>query len=665
MKTLLTRQFPRWSSNDPLKTMKLPGINASLFLSLLLWCVFASPTFAKEEILSFESTVIVRKDGTLSVDEVIRVRAEGRQIRRGIFRDFPIRSKTKLGFWNSVGFDVTGVLKNDRAEPFFIERHGRFDRIYIGQPSVYLSPGEYTYTIRYETTRQLRHFPDFDELYWNATGNFWSFPIKKAVVRIVLPEGARINRKAAYTGRFGEKGREFQIVHEAADSIVFTTTRTLNAGDGITAAVGWQKGIVPQPSMVTNAFQSLLDNFGFVVLMTGVFGLGRYFYRTWSLIGRNPPKGTIIPLFRPPANLSPAAVSYIHYQGFESSGKGATKPFIAALISLAVKGYLNLSEAGDDLILKNTNSGSSTLGSGERSIYSRLLENRSQFEVTKKNGKKLKSAQNDFDSAILHEYEGVFFKHNFGYFLAGLIASVVVVFACIALQQPSEDVFFKIIISLLTSAAGTFVLYQGLRRIFGWIPGGGSQILGMVFTALGALILFVSLLTVLSTDDLATGAMTAAAAALGIMNVLFFFLVRAPTPGGRKVMDEIEGFHMYLSTAEAERLNMAGAPDMSRQLFERYLPFAIALGVEKPWSDAFSAHLARTAPDEKAGTSYQPRWYSGSRWDSGRLGRATSAMVSSMSASMQSAMPAPKSSSGSGGGGFSGGGGGGGGGGGW
>ncbi|MGI9371359.1 MAG: DUF2207 family protein, partial [Hyphomicrobiales bacterium] len=128
----------------------------------------------------------------------------------------------------------------------------------------------------------------------------------------------------------------------------------------------------------------------------------------------------------------------------------------------------------------------------------------------------------------------------------------------------------------------------------------------------------------------------------------------------------IEGFKLYLSVAEAERMNMADAPDVTQDLYEEYLPYAIGLGVEEPWSEAFASQLARAIPDETSRTPYRPRWYAGSNWNSGSLGRMTTGFVDNMSSSMASAMPAPKSSSGSsGGGGFSGGGGGGGGGGGW
>src|SRR5690606_35745609 len=135
--------------------------------------------------------------------------------------------------------------------------------------------------------------------------------------------------------------------------------------------------------------------------------------------------------------------------------------------------------------------------------------------------------------------------------------------------------------------------------------------------------------------------------------------LRAPTIAGRKVMDEIEGFKLYLTVAEAERMNLAEAPDMSTDLFERYLPHAIGLGVEKPWSQAFAAHLARVVPDAADRAGYYPTWYHGSSWDSGRIAAATSGLASSIAGSVASSMPS-SSGSGSTGGGSSGGGGGGG-----
>ncbi|MEO1141302.1 MAG: DUF2207 domain-containing protein, partial [Pseudomonadota bacterium] len=150
-----------------------------------------------------------------------------------------------------------------------------------------------------------------------------------------------------------------------------------------------------------------------------------------------------------------------------------------------------------------------------------------------------------------------------------------------------------------------------------------------------------------------------------VLNILFYFLLGAPTTLGRKRMDKIEGLRTYLSLAEKDRMNMAGAPDFSTQHYEDLLPYAVALGVEKPWSKAFETWLAAAVAAGAVAASYTPSWYRGSDFNSGRLSDTMDGFSSSMQSGFSSAMPAPKSSSSGFSGGGSGGGGGGGGGGGW
>jgi uncharacterized membrane protein YgcG len=160
-----------------------------------------------------------------------------------------------------------------------------------------------------------------------------------------------------------------------------------------------------------------------------------------------------------------------------------------------------------------------------------------------------------------------------------------------------------------------------------------------------------------------------ALATLLMVNVLFFFLMGAPTPLGRRRMDEIEGLRTYLKVAEAGRMNMAGAPQMSPQHYETLLPYAVALGVEKPWSKAFQTWLAAAvAAGAASAVAYDgPGWYRGRRgFVIDDIGSTMGGLAGEMSKSFTASLPTPKaSSSGFSGGGFSGGGGGGGGGGGW
>ncbi|MBL8502460.1 MAG: DUF2207 domain-containing protein, partial [Rhodocyclaceae bacterium] len=146
------------------------------------------------------------------------------------------------------------------------------------------------------------------------------------------------------------------------------------------------------------------------------------------------------------------------------------------------------------------------------------------------------------------------------------------------------------------------------------------------------------------------------------VNFLFYRLLQAPTLAGRRLLDELAGFRMYLDVAEKDELRVRRGPERTLQLFEKYLPYALALGVENAWAEQFSDILDRARAT--GGADAVPRWYSGSSWDSAGGGFA-GALAGGLSSAIASASSSPGSSSGGGGGGSSGGGGGGGGGGGW
>ncbi|PLX36233.1 MAG: DUF2207 domain-containing protein [Hyphomicrobiales bacterium] len=639
-------------------------------LRRVLFAVFAVllsalPAAAAEQILFYGSDIVVEQSGDLVVTETIRVRAEGGEIKRGIFRDFPVRNVEPNGLYTKVGFEILEILRDGKAEPYHTERINDYVRIYIGDANVFIETGEYLYTIRYRTTRQIRFFKDYDELFWNVTGTRWSFPIMRAVATIHLPVGAEIMQSAGYTGGYGASGSDYRVTASSNSQIQFEATRILLAGEGLTVAVGFRKGILDAPSESDQFLRQMLDNLGFVLMGGGGLGLAAFFSLIWASIGRDPPRGTIIPLFEPPEGLSPAAVSYLHFMGFKSSGSSSTKAFIAALLSLAVKGRLTIDDTDKKKIAVEKGEGDEYgLPSGERAIWNALLKKRDRFVFERANGTTVKSAQSRFRSALLREHEGIFFKNNVFYVVIGVVFTIAAVVGYFVFQLPNEDQVFGVLIGLACGAGGTFVFSAGMRRLLGWIPGGGSKLLGILLTVLGAVILIFGFLAIVGGTSGWGALVSFIALLMGAMNIAFFHLVRAPTVVGRKVMDDVEGFRLYLETAEAERMNMKDAPDMSEKLFESYLPYAVALGVEKPWSKALAAHIARTVPNPDT-YHYHPYWYRGSDFQPDRFSTAASGLVSSIGASVSSAMPKSSGSSGSGGGGFSGGGGGGGGGGGW
>ncbi|MFP6657105.1 MAG: hypothetical protein VB853_02925, partial [Pirellulales bacterium] len=152
------------------------------------------------------------------------------------------------------------------------------------------------------------------------------------------------------------------------------------------------------------------------------------------------------------------------------------------------------------------------------------------------------------------------------------------------------------------------------------------------------------------------------------INWIFLNLLKQPTVEGKRVMDEIEGFRMYLGAVEKEYLGRLHPPEQTPELFEKNLPYALALGVEQAWAEKFSDVPSRAATETAGAEGYQPTWYHGTAWRSVTAGDFASGLSSSLGGAIASSSTAPGSSSGSSGfsgGGSSGGGGGGGGGGGW
>lgn len=635
-----------------------------LFAVLALVVFSALPATAREEILSFDVVLEVEPDGAFLVTERIQVRAEGFEIRRGIFRDFPTVRRFESGLVEQTTFDVLSVTRDGMDEPHHEEGIEGGRRLYIGDANIWLDTGVYTYEITYRSRHQMGFFADYDEVYWNATGNFWSFPILSATATIRLPEGAQLGETAAFTGRFGAAESRAQISALDSNTVRFSTTGRLAPREGLTVAVAFQKGLVAEPSANAQTLRRLIDNIGLVILMFGAIAVAGFMALRWSAIGRDPQRGVIIPRFEPPRGLSPAAVSYIHFRGHGSHTAGKT--FMAALVSLGTKSRLQIQESGSVVSLHKMRGVSADgLPSGESALMTRFFKTSDDVAFTRGNASTLISANSKFRKAIIEEFSDRYFKKNIGTSVLGAILAIVTIFFFLLIFPGTETFIVAVIFHALGGLATGFLLTMAWG---GWTQRdpGTSRFVAFCAT-IGAIGIAATLLVVFhgpmsdqfTTSPLMLVALLLAAlmgASVGIFGKLMF----APTPAGREVMDEIEGFRLYLSVAEADRMNMAGKPDFSLDLFERFLPYAIGLGVEKPWSKALESHFERIDPSQRQ--AYSPRYYSGSTFNSGNIAASTAAIASTIGAAYAASMP---KSSGSSGGGSSGGGGGGGGGGGW
>jgi len=629
-------------------------------LLALVALTFAVPALAEEAITSFSSDVTLRTDGSVDVIETIVVNAEGFEIRRGIYRDIPTLLVNPDNSRLRSDLDVVEVKRDGRTEPYTLEGlDAGYKRIRIGDKDVFLSEGTHTYTIRYTMTRMGRSFDDHDELYWNATGNYWIFPIFQSVTRVTLPAGAKISNLVGYTGHPGSIEQSVTITRVSDNQAIFRTTRRLAAGEGVSVAAAFQAGILARPQGLDANLNWLSDHRDLVVPVAALLLILLYNLLAWNAVGRDPKKGTIIPLFHAPKDMSPALAHYIHRMGWQNSGWTA---FTAAIFDLGVRGLVTIDNPGKTLTVRSTGKTPGLdLPPGEK-LVADYFARRGTVIVNTSNGPKLNETRGAFLKLVEGENRQAYFRNNTGFVVLGVLLSVAALVGMIAFDMLNPLVLIFGVIG------GVFIgVLAGMLRNF-W----QSPIIGKIVFAVWALIFGGNLIGsgINFTSDIKFDTPLLAAVSIVVVNVVFAILMRAPTVQGRKLMDQIDGFRMYMDTAEKNRLNITGEPPMTVERFEGILPYAIALGVEKPWSEHFEGELARNAVGGTDGSTYHPGFYSGRSWggSSGGFSNAVSTASAAMSAAMISAQPSSSSGSGfssGGGGGGSGGGGGGGGGGGW
>jgi uncharacterized membrane protein YgcG len=631
---------------------------ASFWRALPALLMSLAPTAARadERILSFLSDVQIQKDSSLEVTETIDVRAEHQQINHGIYRDFPTRYRGPHGSQVRVGFTFEGAQLDGVPVPAKVEPFGNGLRIKVGDPEKTVDIGEHRYVLRYRTTRQIGHFKGYDELYWNATGNGWVFPIDVAEARIRMPQAAQFARPSAYTGPQGSSESDAEIVEQKPGDIMFRTTRALEPNEGLTVAAAFPKGVVAKASRETRIANWLADYGPPLVGILSLLGLAGYYFSAWKRAGRDPPAGTIVPIFSPPDDLTPAAMRYVTKMGSDN------RVFAAALVDMGVRGHIRLVEkeggwfSSDKTRLERL-ANDSALPADEAAALPALAMPGESIMMEQKSHEKFSSAKKSLDEVLKKQYEGKLFNKNWGWAVAGLLllgGALWLVSASIVAAMGLDMTTVLVPLGAAITAALLFMWVQTASAVGKCLV----SLIGFAFAALaigtGAPIFF---------QALQSGWWLPLALPLLALPLALsaFIWIDAPTLEGRKVLDRIAGFKQYLSITERDRLDRITAPEDTPEIFEKYLPYAIALGVENRWAERFASVLAATAASGRQGFA----WYSGSSnpWDNPTDFADT--VGSSLSSTISSASTAPGSSSGSGGGGSSGGGGGGGGGGGW
>ena len=439
----------------------------TILLITLLLISFAIVSLAEERIHSYHSDIIIDDKGDMTVTETIMVNAEGNKIRRGIYRDFPTSYKDRFGHKYNVGFSIIKVLRDGNREKFHTKKISNGIRIYIGDKNHFLQNGDYTYAITYKTNRQLGFFDRHDELYWNVTGNDWDFPIDKASATVRLPE--IIPRDSieveGYTGFTGSKGQNYAANINTNGDAYFETTRSLAQRHGLTIVVSWPKGYIAELTISEKIDYLLSDNHSLFVALIGLIILLVYYWIIWLKVGKDPEKGVIFPHYEPPPGYSPASLRYVLNMGYDNTC------FAAAIINLAVKGFLKIEEDDDDYSLELTGKENIEMAPGEAAIVKKLFEksivldlvikssilkniievfggvpietdasgNVTKIKLTQNNHQRIDGAVSAHNSSLQNNYEKIYFLTNTAFFTVGLIITFIVLLVSIVSQPDSID----------------------------------------------------------------------------------------------------------------------------------------------------------------------------------------------------------------------------------
>jgi len=555
-----------------------------LFLSF--WGFLAPITGAQgiqpEIVDSFDAEVKINADASFNVSEKIQYDFGAAQ-KHGIFRDIPVKYQARGGNYNLRVSDISVKDENGVGYNFTTSYPDQDLEIKIGDADKLVS-GKKMYVINYVIKRAINYFDTYDEFYWNATGNGWPVAIKKATLKVSLPQNvdSGLLQSECFVGIFGSQEK---CQHNLTDAAGFyAANRELVPGEGLTVVFGFPKGIVHEPSTGEKFLEMLRDNgilFLPLIILLGMLWL-------WRKKGRDPQgRGTIIAQFDAPDNLTPLEV------GTVVDEKADKKDISAEIIYLAVKGYLKIKKTESKILFITSTD------------Y--VLE-------------KLKNAddlENDFDKKLME----AFFQDGNSVKISDL-----------------KDTFYKNLKEINEK------IYANVCTK-GYFPKNPDKV-RKIYLGTGIGILFAGLFLINF-----WGALSVVSFILsGSIVMIFSSLMPQKTLKGVAAKEYILGLKEYLSVAEKDRLEFHNAPEKNPQRFEKLLPYAMVLGVEKEWAQQFQDIYKQN-----------PGWYEdGTGHPSAFNSLIFVNSLNSFSSEANSSLYSNPSSAASGGSGFSGGGGGGG-----
>ncbi len=583
------------------------GTVKSIKFSILFFIAFfiiASSVYGKDITLNtFHVDIKIYEDSKIIVKEIIEV--EFLMPRRGIFRDIPYIYRDDLGKRIKTPLKVINVEdEKGKQWEYKTSKQGGIVSIRIGNPNSYLT-GKQTYVITYLVDNAILFLPDRDELYWNITGNGWDATIKNVSATVTLPSAKEIKNKWAscYTGVLGDKESKcsFKI---AGDSIEFKS-RDLNHYEGLTIAYGWDKGLIKKPDSYNRLIWELKDNWIFSLPLLSFL----FMFLLWYFDGRDPKvRESVAVQYEPPIymsnTLTPAEIGVLIDERLDM------RDITASIIGLAVKGFIKIEEK-ELFALDETNE-----------IINNVLKFAKKLSLFDSIDYLLKKIKEPDES--LSEFEHKIMR---ALFESGRTISI----------SELKNKFYKNIPDL------NKIIHRCLvsKNYFKSSP----DMIRRSYTIAGFIISVLGLILGILVSESIGGRAILAGILTGVPLFGFARFMPVKTISGARALIDVKGFEEFLSRAEKDRLERM----KDENLFEKYLPYAIALNVVDRWASSFEGIYQKP-----------PEWYSSPRgfgaFSTNNFASRIDGAMSKMSAAMASAPRSSGSGGASGGGGSSGGG---------
>ena len=575
----------------------------SIVICLSLLSLF-SPIFA-EEILEYHLDVEVLEDGTIEGTERILIIVDHQAVRLGIYRDYetayyPNHKRIETPY------QIISVTRDGAPEHYWTEAVGNDTlRLLTGAEqdfaANYLPKGVAQYEIKWRSKNHIRSFKEYDELYYNVTGNGWNFPMERVSARVTLPAGVSIIQAASYYGVMGSTFSGIEV-SRSENTIEFRAARALNKGEGLTIAVGFTPDVVENKGFVAgpidhfnNGVLARLPNIfssASIPLLISASALFLFYAAVWFFAVRGKTMARAIGIqYYPPAELSVGDVMALAHRRVIDP----MRVMNVTLIDLAVRGYLTFDSKG----IRRHFRGLADLPADEdeKQLLMKLFGWRKSLNeyahaqiLFKAPPLQAYLALTQYVEALQERRKKHITKHN-SWLTLGILMALAILYAYP--KSSGENIATAIMVVILCFVAlFTYIYTMG--------EGKDWRLSEKMYHWLFGLFFFPPFLLMV---PFLVGSLTMTSAVFGfalagLLNVavfiLFAYLFEKPKEPSVLLVQQVQALRDKMEIADKARYEILPSEE-----FEYLLPYAIIFGIDEGWVTQFV----------EVNEGYQPKWF--------------------------------------------------------